>query len=178
MSALTLLVRSRPVSLKTILVILQQSLTTLVTTLVTLPVWVLTCSNLSWVPSSVPWFWVRRGLHLSKQPVLRKELCKDEQSCRRLYRQAQKLLVREESRLDASARARLAGILEQSQVLATVHSYRNRLQEVWERTATSQDALLAALQDWCKQAEATGIQALEEFSRSLRGYLPAPPQPV
>jgi len=108
------------------------------------------------------------------KPVMRKELCRDEYSCRKMYRQAARLLVREESRLDERSRARLANILEQSQVLATVHSYRKRLQAVWERTATSQDALLKALQDWCRQAEATGIQALEDFSRDLRGYLPAP----
>ncbi|MEJ2575255.1 MAG: fatty acid desaturase [Gammaproteobacteria bacterium] len=108
------------------------------------------------------------------RPVMRKELCADEASCRRMYRQAARLLVREQSRLDERSRARVAKILQQSQVLATVHSYRNRLQAVWERTATSQDALLSALQDWCRQAEATGIQALADFSRSLRGYLPAP----
>ena len=108
------------------------------------------------------------------KPVARKELCHDENSCRRLARQARRLLVREESRLDPRSRARLAHLLQQSQVLATVHQYRKRLQAVWDRTATSQDVLLSSLQDWCRQAEATGIQALAEFSRSLRGYLPAP----
>jgi stearoyl-CoA desaturase (delta-9 desaturase) len=103
-----------------------------------------------------------------------KELCHDEHACRRLARQARRLLVREEARLDPRSRARLAQLLQQSQVLATVHQYRQRLQAVWGRTATSQEALLQSLQDWCRQAEATGIQALEDFSRSLRGYLPAP----
>jgi stearoyl-CoA desaturase (delta-9 desaturase) len=108
------------------------------------------------------------------RPVTRKELCADERSCRRLYRQARKLLIKEESRLDASSRARLARILEQSQALATVHRFQHRLQAVWNRTATSQEALLQALQEWCRQAEATGIQALEDFAKNLRGYLPAP----
>ena len=109
------------------------------------------------------------------KPVTTLELCRDERSCRKLARQARRLLVREESRLDARSKARLAHLLAESQALATVHQYRKRLQEVWERTATSQEGLLRSLQDWCRQAESTGVQALEDFSRSLRGYLPAAP---
>jgi stearoyl-CoA desaturase (delta-9 desaturase) len=30
--------------------------------------------------------------------------------------------------------------------------------------------LLHALQDWCHEAEATGIQALREFSNKIRTY--------
>jgi len=107
------------------------------------------------------------------KPVTRMELCADEGSCRKLYRQAKKLLVRDQARLDAVGRRRLADILERSQTLATVHQYRARLQQVWDRRASSQDALLQSLQDWCQQAEATGIKALADFSRSLRGYMPA-----
>ncbi|WP_373509519.1 transposase, partial [Thiocapsa sp.] len=52
----------------------------------------------------------------------------------------------------------------------TVYQFRERLQEIWDRKAPSQEALLNALQDWCQQAEATGIQALERFSQNLRGF--------
>ena len=74
------------------------------------------------------------------------------------------------ARIDARARARLEQLLAQSQQLATVYQYRERLREIWERNAPSQEALLQSLQDWCQQAEATGIQALETFSRKLRGF--------
>jgi stearoyl-CoA desaturase (delta-9 desaturase) len=107
------------------------------------------------------------------KPVTRSELCRDEASCGKLYRQAKKLLVREESRLDEASRRRLADILSRSQTLATVHQYRQQLQQVWERRASSQEALLQALQDWCQRAEATGVQALADFSRHLRAYMPA-----
>jgi stearoyl-CoA desaturase (delta-9 desaturase) len=103
-------------------------------------------------------------------PVSRSELCSSADSCRKVYRQTRKLLIREESRLDEKARLRLQKILEQSQNLRTVYQYRQRLQEVWERTAGSQEQLLQSLQEWCHQAEATGISALEEFSQRLRGY--------
>jgi stearoyl-CoA desaturase (delta-9 desaturase) len=107
------------------------------------------------------------------RPVANAELCTSERHCRSLARQAQRLLLREESSLDASSRRRLQALLQQSQVLATVHRSRKQLQQVWEKTASSQDALVAALQQWCRDAEQSGIKALEEFAHTLRTYRPA-----
>ena len=103
-------------------------------------------------------------------PVSRAELCGEEAACRKVYRQARRLLTRGEGRLDARGRERLAQLLERSPTLATVVDYRRRLQDVWERTAASQEALLQSLQDWCRQAEGTGIRALADFAHSLRSY--------
>ncbi len=103
-------------------------------------------------------------------PISRSELCRSEKSCRRVYRQAKKLLVREEARMDAVSRERLQQMLAQSQTLQTVYQYRRQLQQVWERTAASQENLLQSLQEWCGQAEATGIKVLQDFAASLRGY--------
>lgn len=107
------------------------------------------------------------------KPVTDAEFCNSERHCRRLARQARRLLAREETTLDAPSRKRLQSILDRSQVLATVHRSRKQLQDVWDRTASSQEALLASLQQWCKEAEASGIKALQDFARSLRGYYPA-----
>jgi stearoyl-CoA desaturase (delta-9 desaturase) len=108
------------------------------------------------------------------RPVSRLELCGEDAACRRLYRQTKRLLTREESRLDPASRERLAQLLERSQTLAVVVDYRKRLQELWDRTAASQEAMLQSLQEWCRQAEASGIRALADFARSLRHYtLPA-----
>lgn len=107
------------------------------------------------------------------QPVAREELCHSEQHCRRVERQARKLLATDTSRLDEAARMRLNEILDKSQVLATVHQSREKLQQIWQRTADSQEALLQSLQQWCAEAESSGIKALEDFARSLRRYQPA-----
>jgi stearoyl-CoA desaturase (Delta-9 desaturase) len=107
------------------------------------------------------------------QPVADAELCHSERHCRRLARQARKLLVRDEASMDAGSRERLENLLNRSQVLATVHRSRQQLQQVWDRTASSQEALLGALQQWCRDAENSGIQALQDFARSLRSYAPA-----
>jgi len=109
-------------------------------------------------------------------PVTRAELCRNQRHCRRLSRRTHRLLVLEGSRLDARARQRLEEVLAQSQTLETVYQFRERLRDLWELAAPNQEALLSSLQDWCQQAEATGIQALETFSRRLRSYtlVPAP----
>ena len=103
-------------------------------------------------------------------PVLREELERADASCRRLLKRHRALLVREERLMDEREQRSLEGVLALSQRLRTVYEYRRQLQELWTLTTASHERLLAALQDWCARAEASGIQALQEFSRSLRGY--------
>ena len=104
------------------------------------------------------------------KPVTREELCRSADSCRRKYRAVQKLLMRDEESLDEPTRTRLVRLLEESQVLATVHQFQEGLQEIWGRTAASQEARLNALQDWIRRAEASGVEALQQFAHNLRGY--------
>jgi stearoyl-CoA desaturase (delta-9 desaturase) len=108
------------------------------------------------------------------KPVARQELCRTERLCRRKARAVSQLLAREANRLDNGAKLRLEQILRESRQLAVVYQFREQLRQIWERNAPSQQELLRALQDWCQRAEATGIQALEGFSRNLRGLTLAP----
>ena len=103
------------------------------------------------------------------KPVIKSELCNSAESCRKKSRLAQRLLDSSEQ-LDTKGRANLQKILEESQVLETVYQYQQRLQQLWESRAASQDARLAAIQDWISAAEKTGITALEQFAQRLRGY--------
>jgi stearoyl-CoA desaturase (Delta-9 desaturase) len=103
-------------------------------------------------------------------PVLREELRKADDSRRRMLKQAKALLIREEARLDDRDRDHLYSVLDLSQTLRTVYEFRLNLQNIWNRTTASHEKLLASLQEWCAQAEASGIQVLREFARSLRSY--------
>jgi stearoyl-CoA desaturase (delta-9 desaturase) len=103
------------------------------------------------------------------RPVAKAELCNSKDSCRKKARAARKLLT-STAKLDAAAREKLQRILQESQALAVVYQYQQRLSEMWERTASSQEARLEALQEWIGQAEKTGIEALESFAHQLRGY--------
>jgi stearoyl-CoA desaturase (delta-9 desaturase) len=61
-------------------------------------------------------------------------------------------------------------MLQEYHRLETVYQFRQQLQEIWSRAWSSQEAPLQALQEWCRQAEQSGIKALEEFAFTLRGY--------
>lgn len=117
---------------------------------------------------------IRRFSNDVLSPVTRQELCRNERRCRLLARRATRLLARESTRLDAQARIRLQQILDQSQQLRVVYQFREQLRRIWERKAPTQEDLLKLLQDWCQQAENTGIQALERFSQNLRGLALVP----
>jgi stearoyl-CoA desaturase (delta-9 desaturase) len=103
-------------------------------------------------------------------PVLDREA---QQAPRRgLLAGARDLLVRRPQLLDEAAHRRLAEVLAASATLRTVHEYRQQLVAVWEQANVSNDQLVRQLREWCAKAEASGIEALQEFSARLRGYLP------
>ncbi len=105
------------------------------------------------------------------KPVTREALgSRAQTACGISPRRAARMLARTWSQLDESSRRRLEQLLAQSRELAVVYQFNERLHQIWERNAPSQEALLQQLQDWCHQAEATGIHALERFSRQLRGF--------
>ena len=89
---------------------------------------------------------------------------------RDLLVRARRLLVLDHVLLDEAARQRLQHALATNNTLQTVYAMKEKLAEVWKRTATSQEQLVHALQDWCREAEASGIEALRHFAQRLRGY--------
>ncbi|NKB36331.1 MAG: acyl-CoA desaturase [Gammaproteobacteria bacterium] len=106
--------------------------------------------------------------------VYKEEEARASENSKNLYRQGRRWLIRNESLIDKSARVRLDELLAQSQSLAVVYEFQQRLQALWQEKTANQERLLEALQEWCQQAEQTGIQALEEFAQSLRRCSMAP----
>ncbi len=103
-------------------------------------------------------------------PVFRAEASGLSRRWRRLLRRARRYAVRDGQLLDPAQRTRLSAALEQHATLATVYQFKLRLQAIWERHAASHEARLTALREWCAQAEASGIEALQEFTHLLRRY--------
>lgn len=102
--------------------------------------------------------------------VHKEELRKADVGNRGLLRQAKCLLNREETLLSADAKRRLDAALKCSQTLEVIYEYKQQLQAIWQERYASHERLLASLQEWCRQAEATGIRALQDFARSLPAY--------
>ncbi|OGT38369.1 MAG: aminotransferase, partial [Gammaproteobacteria bacterium RIFCSPHIGHO2_12_FULL_38_14] len=101
-------------------------------------------------------------------PALYEEKKRSSAKGRALLHSARSVLVRDTSLMKKSQTMRLATVLENFQSLRVVYQFRLRLQEIWSRSTASQKELLEALQEWCQQAEATGIEALRQFSKRLK----------
>lgn len=107
-------------------------------------------------------------------PVLKLEATRfKEQSgerAREMMRNARRALTRRPELLDARHQQKLQQMLEHSQALKTVHEFRERLHSLWSGATVSNDKLIAQLREWCREAEATKIRALQEFSQRLQRY--------
>ncbi len=66
--------------------------------------------------------------------------------------------------------AALAQALDSSKILSTIDAMRQELAAFGARSSASREQLVQQLEDWCRRAEESGIQALQQFSRQLRCY--------
>jgi stearoyl-CoA desaturase (delta-9 desaturase) len=91
-----------------------------------------------------------------------------------LYRRARALLCRSEAVMDEAAHASLAQLRSSSDVLETVYTKRLELQQLWENRQATTEELHQALREWCKRAEESGVDALQDFAARLRTYTMQP----
>lgn len=91
---------------------------------------------------------------------------------KKLFQRAGSLLRRENQLLTVKAKSRLQCLLDAREQLRLVYSYKQSLQNVWMKTASSQKELIEALQQWCRQAEESGLEVLSQFAQQLKGYVP------
>ena len=82
------------------------------------------------------------------------------------------LLIRRPQLLNHTALERLQELLATNKTLGTLEEFRLKLLELWGKANVSNEVLVEELREWCARAETSGIQALAEFSKRLRVYLP------
>lgn len=82
-----------------------------------------------------------------------------------------RLLKRHPALLNEKQQQQVSQALSQSQEeLKVVVSFRDRLNQIWSKTTSSNHELIEAFQEWCRQAEKTGIQRLAEFAERIKSY--------
>lgn len=104
-------------------------------------------------------------------PLLSQEKKRASQNSRTLLYRARALLISDAAILKASHKKRLTNVLENFQTLKIVYQFRMKLQDIWSASTKSQKELLEALQDWCHQAEATGLEVLIRFTQQLKTFV-------
>ena len=102
--------------------------------------------------------------------VCKEEKAKADLAGKRILRRGRKFLIRHHLLLDDKSRQRLDAVLAESQALKVVYDFSQRLQLIWHMKTVNQDTLIQSLQDWCHHAEQTGIEALQEFARTIKAY--------
>ncbi len=103
-------------------------------------------------------------------PVFQEEKDKAPDQTQILFRQSKKLLLREKSLISPKGQNRLEMLLDQNPALHTVYNCRIKLQDIWNREIKCQKERMAKLEAWCKEAEETGIAALQSFATQLKRY--------
>ena len=88
---------------------------------------------------------------------------------RTLLKRARRLMCREYTLLSERSKEQLKRALDLSPTLQRAYTMKQKLQSVWMKS-NNQDGLLQALEEWCHAAEASGIEALREFSTRLKRY--------
>jgi stearoyl-CoA desaturase (Delta-9 desaturase) len=105
-------------------------------------------------------------------PVLREEMHAAGESIKALPRKLRKGLANGGQWLDNEGREHLNALVEKRPTLRTAVEYRARLAEVLDLRGP--EAMLEALQQWVREAEASGIRSLQDFSARLKSYALAP----
>ncbi len=98
------------------------------------------------------------------------ELKKKQQLESGMLKSVRKALHSEPGRLPETQQQQLTEFFAHSKTLQTMHEMRIELASLWSRSHSTSEQLLQQLQDWCTRAEASGIQALQDFSLRLRSY--------
>lgn len=81
---------------------------------------------------------------------------------------AKRWLHRDDEKIPNAVKPQLAKVVSGSPQLAQLVSMREELRQLWTRTNVSAEQLVVDLQQWCKRAESSGIDALAQFSMKLR----------
>ncbi|EKD74543.1 MAG: hypothetical protein ACD_44C00409G0003 [uncultured bacterium] len=103
-------------------------------------------------------------------PVLsfEKQRVKNNKDSWQLLDKSKKLLIRSERLVDEKGKRHLKEILDFSHALAQVYQFRQKLMSIWEKTTLTQKELVEAYQQWCHQAESSGLKSLQLFALELK----------
>ncbi|SIQ32910.1 DesA family fatty acid desaturase [Solilutibacter tolerans] len=102
------------------------------------------------------------------KPAMREEI--EAETVQKLPRRLRKGLVDDGRWLTPESRAQLQAWIEASPRVQALVEHRRRLAAVLEARSANATDSLHRLQEWCREAEASGIRSLQEFAGRLRGY--------
>jgi fatty-acid desaturase len=104
-------------------------------------------------------------------PTIKEQKAKMQAHERAMFKKAKRLLKKEPVLVKENESDKIEVMLEHNAIIRTIYEKSQELQEIWKRHPGSRfQEKLQELSEWCRQAEQSGIECLEEFAQSLRGY--------
>ncbi len=104
-------------------------------------------------------------------PVFNQAKASGSKGAEALCNRTKLFLIREKSLLNKEDEQVIEKAIAANSEIKVVYEFKQRLQAIWNQTTATQKDLLEALQQWCVDAEATGIKALKGFVSKLRGSI-------
>lgn len=103
-----------------------------------------------------------------------KDVCREEIKAatgdyRKMFKRTYRLVITEKSRLSGSKLERLQKLLQSNRRLREAYAMKESLQNIAFRSSASYEALRNSLEEWCRKADESGIEALMRYSSRLRG---------
>ena len=89
-------------------------------------------------------------------------------------RSARRWLHLDSAALAEAQRKELGDAVEASDLLRRLVEMRDDLKKTWARSTATSDQLVQHLQQWCAQAEASGIRSLQDIALRMRRYVASP----
>ena len=109
------------------------------------------------------------------RPVFALELEKADQATRKLFKRARRVLCRDAGLVDERGKQRIAAAVNESANIRQIYELQQQLRAIWAKRGGNMDEVIAELAEWCRQAEASGVQTLRDFAETLKSYAtPAP----
>ncbi|MDP3558805.1 MAG: fatty acid desaturase [Legionellaceae bacterium] len=104
------------------------------------------------------------------RPMIQEETKRSSLETRKNLQWVSRLLRMGETILPSATQEQIQQLLKRHQMLNIAYDHRCRLQQLWSKTVTSQKELIEKLQEWCKHAEVSGIESLQQFAKRLTSY--------
>lgn len=84
------------------------------------------------------------------------------------WSKVKKMLAKEDDQLTEEERNTIKDLIANSQIFKKIFALRAELSLLWARSNLTREELLVKLQEWCKNAEESGINKLQMFSLRLK----------
>mgnify|MGYP006090552309 FL=1 len=104
------------------------------------------------------------------KPILKNESKNASNELKNLLKNSQSTLARQPHRISNQDTNTLQIIFEKCSVLNTVYDLKNQLHDILHSRNLKHENLIQVINEWRKEAQSKGIDCLDDFSESLKGY--------